>query len=131
MTDGDDMIIDDGDETNWSEIFDYKKIALSNNTQHLELIFKSGADSLEVDLKVTTEACLKNTNLVLAYVRMHALTQNLIRLVKAWKRAQKVNNSKEGFLCSYDWSLLVISYLQEQSMLSKPLDPENFSPELN
>lgn len=66
---------------------------------------------VEVDINFESQLALHNTLLLKNYAKANPLVADLGRIVKLWARARKINDPRNGTLCSYAYILMVLHYL--------------------
>jgi DNA polymerase sigma len=82
---------------------------------------------LRCDITVGNMLGVENTRMIRTYLDIHPVVQPLIQLVKHWAGRRDINDPANGStISSYAYSLMVINFLQRQSILPclQKLKPE-------
>eukprot|EP00930_Biecheleria_cincta_P058267 TRINITY_DN44121_c0_g1_i1.p1 TRINITY_DN44121_c0_g1~~TRINITY_DN44121_c0_g1_i1.p1 ORF type:complete len:397 (+),score=68.78 TRINITY_DN44121_c0_g1_i1:148-1338(+) len=75
---------------------------------------------LEVDISCQNMEAILNTELLLAYAKLHPVVRDLVMVVKLWAKDLGIVGAAKRHLSSYSLTLMVIYFLQVQSDFEFP-----------
>ncbi|OMJ92349.1 hypothetical protein SteCoe_4901 [Stentor coeruleus] len=88
------------------------------------ITFKPNDQDLLFFISINNTTGIKSSNLIKKYTDKHMKISELVKVVKVWANENNLNKPSKGTYSGYEWTLLVIGFLQSLNILPLHTDGE-------